>query len=118
LIASAIVHPFLVVTAAIIATDIALQKPLSTWQSAMLIVDLSNIACGYASFLLLGWQSLTKLERKAFWKVVLFTPVYWMIMSLAAWRAVIQLWLRPHHWEKTPHKAQGRVANPASPAAS
>ena len=35
---------------------------------------------------------------------MLFTPVYWMMMSIAAWRAVWQLWRKPHLWEKTPHR--------------
>ena len=76
---------------------------MSAWKSALLGVDLVNIACGYLSFLLLGWQVLEWPERIGFWKIVLFTPVYWMMMSAAAWRAVWQLRSRPHLWEKTPH---------------
>ncbi|WP_053959770.1 glycosyltransferase [Sulfobacillus thermosulfidooxidans] len=33
----------------------------------------------------------------------LFAPVYWSMMSLASWKAVIQLITRPSHWEKTIH---------------
>ncbi len=40
---------------------------------------------------------------------MLFTPVYWMLMSVAAWRAVWQLWRRPHHLEKTPHQPLRRA---------
>ncbi|MFC4625782.1 hypothetical protein ACFO1V_11255 [Daeguia caeni] len=31
-------------------------------------------------------------------------PVYWLLISRAAWRALIQLIHKPHLWEKTPHK--------------
>ena len=36
-------------------------------------------------------------------KFALFTPVYWGLMSIAAWKALIQLFTRPHYWEKTTH---------------
>jgi hypothetical protein len=62
-----------------------------------------NVACGYLSFLLLGWQTLKRDERQGFWKVVLLTPPYWVMLSFAGWRAAWQLWRRPHFWEKTPH---------------
>jgi glycosyltransferase XagB len=34
---------------------------------------------------------------------VLFMPVYWVFMSVAAWRAFYGLVRRPHHWHKTTH---------------
>ncbi|MBA3446750.1 MAG: hypothetical protein H0T56_03920 [Pseudaminobacter sp.] len=104
MVVSALAHPILVISALLLSLDLLLDKPLSVWQSAMLVIDAANIACGYLSFILLGWQTLKKPERQGFWKIVLFTPVYWVMMSIAAWRAVWQLWLRPHHWEKTPHQ--------------
>jgi hypothetical protein len=87
----------------VLVVDLALARPMGVWKSLLFAVDIVNIACGYLSFLLLGWQTLDKPERKGFWKIVLFTPVYWMMMSVAAWRAVWHLWHKPHHWEKTPH---------------
>jgi cellulose synthase/poly-beta-1,6-N-acetylglucosamine synthase-like glycosyltransferase len=36
-------------------------------------------------------------------KYALFTPVYWGFMSIAAWKALIQLFTKPHYWEKTEH---------------
>ena len=36
-------------------------------------------------------------------KFMIFAPLYWVLMSIAAWRALFQLLLRPHHWEKTEH---------------
>ena len=105
MVVSALAHPFLVVTGLVLLVDLAMARPMTLWKSMLFGVDLVNVACGYLSFLLLGWQTLGRSERRGFWKVVLFTPVYWMMMSLAAWRAVWQLCRRPHHWEKTPHPA-------------
>ncbi len=30
-------------------------------------------------------------------------PIYWLLLSLAAWRALFQLLLDPYRWEKTEH---------------
>jgi len=107
---SALAHPFLLVTGLVLAIDLALARPTGTLRAALLTIDVVNIACGYLSFLLVGWRTLALRERLGFWKIVLFTPVYWTMMSLAAWRAVWQLWRTPHLWEKTPHLPLGRAA--------
>jgi glycosyltransferase XagB len=36
-------------------------------------------------------------------RTVLALPVYWLLMSLAAWKGAWQLIRRPHYWEKTVH---------------
>jgi hypothetical protein len=36
-------------------------------------------------------------------KYALFTPVYWGLMSVAAWKGFIQLFRNPFYWEKTEH---------------
>lgn len=36
-------------------------------------------------------------------KYAFLVPGYWLMMSLAAWRAVVELAFRPHHWAKTKH---------------
>ena len=30
-------------------------------------------------------------------------PVYWLLMSIAAWKGLIQLIHKPFYWEKTQH---------------
>jgi hypothetical protein len=32
-------------------------------------------------------------------------PVYWLMLSAAAWRAVCELPYKPFFWDKTPHTA-------------
>jgi glycosyltransferase XagB len=36
-------------------------------------------------------------------KYALFSPLYWGLMSIAAWRGFAQLFTRPFYWEKTEH---------------
>ena len=40
------------------------------------------------------------------WRIgifAVFSPVYWLLHSIAAWRALYQVIWDPHRWEKTPH---------------
>jgi cellulose synthase/poly-beta-1,6-N-acetylglucosamine synthase-like glycosyltransferase len=47
-------------------------------------------------------------------KLMLFTPVYWLMMSIASWRAFNQLIYKPHFWEKTMHgHSKSRFTLPA-----
>jgi hypothetical protein len=43
-------------------------------------------------------------------KHMLLSPVYWALMSIAAWRAFRQLIFNPHHWDKTQHGDEHEVA--------
>jgi cellulose synthase/poly-beta-1,6-N-acetylglucosamine synthase-like glycosyltransferase len=36
-------------------------------------------------------------------KYTLISPLYWGLMSLGAWKGLLQLVRRPHYWEKTTH---------------
>ncbi len=36
-------------------------------------------------------------------KYALFVPVYWLLMSIAAWKGLLQLFFKPFYWEKTQH---------------
>jgi hypothetical protein len=49
--------------------------------------------------------------RRQGWRLAayaLLTPVYWFLHSFAAWRALLQLILKPFIWEKTPHGLDNR----------
>ena len=107
---SAFAHPLMLATAVVLVAGMVAGYPLSTGQNGLLAVDAINIACGYATFILLGRQTLAKYERRGFWKAVAFTPVYWMMLSLAALRSVIQLWRAPYFWAKTHHPPRRREA--------
>ncbi|MCO6048320.1 glycosyltransferase [Mesorhizobium sp. RP14(2022)] len=104
MVASALVHPLLIGTFAVLIWRLISGVPFDTFYAAILLLDITNIVCGYLSFLALGWRSMSKRERRGFPRLVLLTPLYWMLLSVAAWNAVWQLWKRPHHWSKTAHK--------------
>jgi len=68
---------------------------------------------GPAAFanLLLGNVSTMAVSAVAVWRrrardlvpFVLLNPFYWVLHSIAAWRALVQVVRSPFHWEKTPH---------------
>lgn len=49
-------------------------------------------------------------------KYALFTPVYWVLMSIAAYKAFFQLIRNPFYWEKTDHGLTGDEAEQAHAA--
>jgi cellulose synthase/poly-beta-1,6-N-acetylglucosamine synthase-like glycosyltransferase len=64
---------------------------------------LATVAAGYLSTVAIGLIGLARrgLLREAW--ILALTPLYWICLSIAAWRALYQLLRRPYHWEKTEH---------------
>ncbi len=58
---------------------------------------------GYLSSAFLGWLGLSRRGLSGAAWVLLLTPVHWLLLSLAAWRALYQLFFAPYRWEKTTH---------------
>lgn len=70
----------------------------------LFVIDLINIVGSYAAFLTLGLTAMTTHERTLLGRRWLRIPAYWMMTSLAAWKAVIELRSRPFFWNKTQHR--------------
>jgi hypothetical protein len=58
---------------------------------------------GYVVSAALAFVGLLRRGLLAYGWVLLLTPIYWLLLSLAAWRALFQLLLDPYSWEKTEH---------------
>lgn len=91
----------------------------------LFVVDVTNIVGSYAAFLALGLTAMTQHERALLGRQWLRIPAYWMMTSLAAWKAVIELRSRPFFWNKTQHHphaaaapAEGTDPAPGGPAPS
>jgi len=104
MLASALLHPVIFVTALVYAVMLFAGDPMHGWQIALFIVDLLNLSFSYGAFLYLGWRNMLPNERPRFWTLAAWTPVYWMMLSYAAWCAVWELIRTPHYWNKTTHK--------------
>jgi cellulose synthase/poly-beta-1,6-N-acetylglucosamine synthase-like glycosyltransferase len=107
---SALVHPiFLAVLLWELAAGRALVPPETALGGAMFALALFNLLAGYGTAILLA--ALAAWRRGLGWLMphLLFMPLYWLMISLAAYRAALQLVTKPYYWEKTPHRARHSV---------
>jgi cellulose synthase/poly-beta-1,6-N-acetylglucosamine synthase-like glycosyltransferase len=96
---SALVHPLFL---AKLSWDVA---------SAQTSAAEALVGSPYAGLLLFGYLASTMLALfglarrrllKCAWALLLM-PIYWLLLSIAAWRALDQLVRDPYRWEKTEH---------------
>jgi cellulose synthase/poly-beta-1,6-N-acetylglucosamine synthase-like glycosyltransferase len=62
-----------------------------------------TLVSGYLISAALGLIGLARRRLLGCAWVLLLMPVYWLLLSLAAWRALFQLLRDPYRWEKTEH---------------
>ena len=77
---------------------VATLFPPVIFYPALLICLIGNIACVYQSVLAARLTGRPSLVITAF-----FMPFYWVLMSIAAIKAIFQLFTAPAFWEKTTH---------------
>ena len=58
---------------------------------------------GYTASARLGVIGLSRRRLLGCAWALLLTPIYWLLLSLAAWRALFQLMRDLYRWEKTEH---------------
>jgi hypothetical protein len=85
-------------------TLLALPTP---WAHAVLDnavpVFTAGLLSGYGSTIVLDVIGLRRRGLLAHAWVLALTPLHWLLLSLAAWRALFQLLDDPQRWEKTEH---------------
>jgi glycosyltransferase XagB len=106
LILSALVHPFFCALLAYHAALGQLFAPAETFAGSVLwSIAWFNLGVGYAVSILVGALSVWRRGRRYLAASALLMPVFWLMMSLAAYRALYQLFRDPYLWEKTEHGA-------------
>lgn len=101
---SVLIHPLALVTILYVLAKLSLADVVHVTEMAIAIAGVVTVALGYGAFLAVGRATLSRDERKQFWKVVALTPLHWTLLSWAAWRALLDLYRQPHQWNKTPHR--------------
>ena len=84
--------------------DVVLTGP-GSW---IWIVAFANLSTGILAPMLAASLAVIRRGRPRLLLSVLWMPAYWILISLAGYRALIDLARRPHYWEKTRH-GLGRV---------
>lgn len=69
----------------------------------LFVLSLLSLAAGNAMILYLSL--IAPLRRRWYWLIpwALAAPLYWLLISVAAWLALFQLFIAPFHWSKTSH---------------
>ncbi len=76
--------------------------------SILVCIDVSIMALGHLFYSLLAASCWKRVSNKPVIAIVAYLPMYWLLASMAAWRAVWKLLTAPHQWEKTTHHAAYR----------
>lgn len=113
LILSALVHPWFY---AVLAWELT-YGPLISFEhdalsSAVKWIGLINLALGYVSGVALGCVAVAGRDRLELAGWAIMMPFYWLLISLAAYRALFQLVLAPYRWEKTQHRPRAAFTRP------
>ena len=66
-------------------------------------LNLLVLLAGYGVSMAAGVVGLRRLRMSGWWFTILTMPVYWLLMSVAAWMALWQFVVAPSYWNKTHH---------------
>jgi hypothetical protein len=101
---AALVHPLFL---AGMIYSVASGAPMWRGESASVAILATlygtTVVIGYLTSAFLGWLGLLRRGLLSTAWALLFTPVHWLLLSLAAWRALYQFGIAPYAWEKTEH---------------
>ena len=104
IIIAALVHPWSYVLIAYDGLSGGLfQDSATVIGRPVVFLALFNLAVGYFASFVLGYFAVQGLETRKLTRHIIFIPIYWLLVSVAAYRALYQLVTRPHYWEKTEH---------------
>lgn len=87
------------------------QGTLLTWPDTwfgdvVFAAALLNLGAGYLAGMATAAVAALRRGNGALLLEVPLIPFYWMVISVAAYRALWQFIVDPHLWEKTPHRAR------------
>jgi cellulose synthase/poly-beta-1,6-N-acetylglucosamine synthase-like glycosyltransferase len=101
---TALAYPVLVIElAACLPTNVSGNMSGLLFAGSLAPLHIATITAGLASTVLIGLMGLARRNRLRSGWVLALTPFYWACLSIAAWRALWQLWRDPYRWEKTEH---------------
>ncbi len=101
---SSLAHPWLFVFLASAVIDLIIGTTAKHPVEWILFgIDLCNVVFSYIIFVGLGRMKMDRSEQAAMGLRWTGLPLYWLMLSAAAWRAVLQLRTNPFFWDKTPH---------------
>lgn len=99
---SSLVHPLLYL-AAISALATLHSLADLTHDLPIAIFNIVVLVSGYGITVLAGMAAASARGLKPLVAEALMMPAYWLLISASAYKAMLELLIRPFHWEKTEH---------------
>jgi hypothetical protein len=101
---AAIVHPiFLIFVGRWLLSGQPVITDAEGWDDVFVWLAGIVLAFGYAVSGFIGYVGLARRNLHSAARTLIFTPIHWILLSIAAWRALLQLIHEPYKWEKTEH---------------
>ena len=92
--------------------------PATALTQMLLVLNLANLIAILVAALISALRGLAACRLWRRIPLIVLLPLYWALMSLAAWQALFQVFRRPSMWEKTTHGvSRARRASAPSPSA-
>lgn len=107
-IVSVLVHPFFLVAFSIQIIKYFSGMPLNNYDIWITAISAFNLVAGYTTYGLLAYAIQSSKPRSQSRAWIWLLPLYWLLISVAGWRALGQIIINPHHWEKTNHGSAAR----------
>lgn len=101
-VAAALINPFLILSVLLDLWTIPTSDP-SLGELVLDGINLCVLVLGYTSAMTAIALGMRRRRVPGLWRVLPLVPVYWLMMSAAAWRALFHLVIAPYRWEKTDH---------------
>ena len=73
-----------------------------------LTIALKVLTAGFVAALLMAVIGIWRARLTGIGCDIIAAPIYWLLISIAGYRALIQIIWWPHLWEKTEHSARRR----------
>jgi cellulose synthase/poly-beta-1,6-N-acetylglucosamine synthase-like glycosyltransferase len=110
IVVSALVHPVFVahLTWAALAGT-AYIPGYSPVYDTLLLISAVNLLVGYGAVMEISVLGLYRARRADLLGQILFVPVYWLLISCAAYVALLRFAIAPFRWEKTHHHGLGEA---------
>jgi hypothetical protein len=86
------------------------------WSTLSIVFFVITVTLFFANFLFVSIHGLACIKKRVprLLPYALLMPFYWVLISIGAWKGLIQLFTNPFHWEKTMHGLSGPGASPDS----
>lgn len=111
--ASALLHPFLLAHALwFFLSGQAREQLLLPLHGLAIGLNGAILILGYAAALLCAARGLRRLGYRSWIATLVTMPVYWFLMTPAAWLALWDFLVKPHHWHKTEHGLSAMLRRP------